>query len=77
MLDYVTSKEYFCNAGDWGSIPGSGRSPGERNDNALQYSCLGNPKDRGAWWATVYGISKELDMTYQLNNNNNVTVSLA
>ena len=77
MLDYVTVKDSFCNAGDWGSIPGSGRSPGERNGNALQYSCLGNPMDRGAWWATVHGLSKELDMTYQLNNNNNVTVSLA
>ena len=76
MLDYVTVKD-SCNAGDWGSIPGSGSSPGERNGNALQYSCLGNPMDRGAWWATVHGLSKELDMTYQLNNNNNVTVSLA
>jgi len=36
-------------------IPGSGRSPGEGNDNSLQYSCLGNPMDRGAWWATVHG----------------------
>ena len=46
------------NAGDSGSIPGSGRSPGERNGNPLQYSCLGNPTDRGAWWATVYGVVK-------------------
>ena len=38
-----------------GSIPGSGRSPGEGNDNPLQYSCLGNPMDRGAWQATVMG----------------------
>ena len=46
-----------------GSIPGLGRSPGEGNGNPLQYSCLGNPRDRGAWWATVHGVSKELDMT--------------
>ena len=43
------SKESACNAGDLGSIPGSGRSPGERNDNPLQYSCLENPMDRGSW----------------------------
>ena len=43
-----------CNAGDLGSIPGLGRSPGEGNDNPLQYSCLENPMDRGAWQATVY-----------------------
>ena len=58
------------NAGDTGSIPGSGRSPGEQSGNPLQYSCLGNPMDRGAWWATVHGVEKELVMTYQLNNNN-------
>jgi len=44
--------------GDSGSIPGSGRSPGKGNGNPLQYSCLGNPMDRGAWWATVHGVSK-------------------
>ena len=48
-------------AGDVGSIPGSARSPGERNGNPLQYSCLGNPTDRGACEATVHDISKELD----------------
>ena len=41
-----------------GLIPGSGRSPGEGNGNALQYSCLGNPMDRGAWQATVYGLKR-------------------
>ena len=46
------------NAGDLGSIPGLGRSPGERNGNPLQYSCLENPVEGGAWWATVHGISK-------------------
>ena len=51
-------KESACNAGDTDSIPGSGRSPGEGNGNPLQYSCLGNPVDRGAWQATVYGVTK-------------------
>ena len=46
------------NAVDADSIPGLGRSPGEGNDNPLQYSCLGNPMDRGAWQATVHGIAK-------------------
>jgi len=41
-----------------GLIPGSGRSPGERHGNPLQYSCLGNPMDRGAWQATVHGVAK-------------------
>ena len=45
------------------SIPGSRRSPGEGNDNPLQYSCLGNPMDRGACQATVLGVAKESDMT--------------
>ena len=52
------SKESACNAGDLGLIPGSGRSPGEGNGNPLQYSCLENPMDRGAWWATVLGVAK-------------------
>ena len=52
------SKSSACNAGDPGSISGSGRSPGEGNGNPLQYSCLENPMDRGAWWATVYGIER-------------------
>ena len=51
------------NAGDAGFIPGLGRSPGEGNGNPLQYSCLGNPVDRGTCWATVYGVTKESDMT--------------
>ena len=42
----------------WVLIPGLGRSPGERNGNPLQYSCLENPMDRGAWWATVHGVAK-------------------
>ena len=51
-------KASACNAGDPGSIPGSGRSPGEGNGNPLQYSCLENPMARGAWWATVHGVAK-------------------
>ena len=57
-----------ANAGELGSIPGSGRSPGEGNGNPLQYSCLGNPIDQGAWQATVHGVVEELDMTEWLNN---------
>ena len=56
------SVESECNAGDLGSIPGSGRPPGERNGNPLQYSCLENPMDRGAWGATVRAVP-ELDTT--------------
>ena len=51
-------KAFACNAGDLGLIPGSGRSPGEGNGNPLQYSCLENPMDGGAWWATVHGVAK-------------------
>ena len=46
------------NAGDLGLIPGLGRFPGEGNDHPLQYSCLKNPMDEGAWWAAVYGVVK-------------------
>ena len=52
------SKETACNAGDLGLILGLGRSPGERNGNPLQYSCLKNPMDRGDWWATVHGVAR-------------------
>ena len=51
-------KSLPANAGDVGWIPGLGRYPGEGNGNSLQYSCLGNPTDRGAWWAAVHGVSK-------------------
>ena len=53
-------KDLPANAGNSGSISGSERSPGEGNGNPLQYSCLGNPMDRGAWWATVHGVTKRL-----------------
>ena len=52
------AKESACNAEDPGSIPGLGGSPGEGNGNPLQYYCLENPMDRGAWWATVHGVAK-------------------
>ena len=51
-------KKPACKAGDPGSIPGSGRSPGEDNGNPVQFSCLENPMDRGAWWAAVHGVAK-------------------
>ena len=51
-------KESACNAEDLGSTPGSGRSPGEENGNPLQYSCLDNPMDRGAWQAIAHGVTK-------------------
>ena len=51
-------KASACNAGDLGSIPGLGRSPGEGNGNPLQYSCLENPMDGGAWWATIHRVAK-------------------
>ena len=50
-------KEYTCNVGDLGLISESIRSPGEGNDNPLQYSYLENPMDKGAWWATVHGVT--------------------
>ena len=52
-----------ANVGDAGLIPSSGRSPGNGNGNLLQYSCLGNLRDRGAWQATVHGVAKESDRT--------------
>ena len=61
---WLRGKESACNAGaagDMGLIPGSGRSPGGGHGNPLQYSCLENPMDRGAWWATVHKVA-ESDM---------------
>ena len=64
-------KNLPVNVGDTGSIPGSGRSPGKQNGKLLQYSCLGNPMDRGTWWVTVRGVAKSETQlsTQQLNNN--------
>ena len=64
-----SGKESTCNAGDVGSIPGSGRAPGEENSNPLQYSCLGNPMDRGAWWTTVHGVAKGVRHDLVIKNN--------
>ena len=59
LLSHVlVVKNLPANAGDTGSIPGLGRSSGEGNGNPLQYSCLGNPMDRGAWRATAHGVAK-------------------
>ena len=56
-------KEFACNVGEIGSISGLGQSPREGNGNPFQYSCLQNPMDRGACWAIVHGVAKELDVT--------------
>ena len=66
-------KHLPANAGDAGSIPKLGRSPGEGNSNPLQYSCLGNPMDRGAWRATVHQVTKESNTTERFNNNQYAT----
>ena len=65
------NKESAYNMGDPGSIPRSGRCPGEVHGNPLQYSCLRNPMDRGAWQATVHGVTKSrttLSLTYNRSN---------
>ena len=60
-------KESACNVEDLGSVPGLRRSPGVGNGNPLQYSCLGNPMDRGAWLTTVHGVT-QLDTSEQLTH---------
>ena len=62
-----------CNAGDLGSIPGLGRSPGEGKGYQLQYSCLENPTDRGAWKTSIHGVAKS-DTTEQLSTAHKMTV---
>ena len=63
-----------ANAGDSGSIPGLGRSPGEGHGNPLQYSYLGNPMDRGAWWATVLGVTKsQICLSNETSTNSHST----
>ena len=57
-------EESACNVGDLGSIPGLGRFPGGRHGNPLQYSCLENPMDRGAWWATDHGVARSWTRLY-------------
>ena len=69
-------KASACNEGDMGSIPGPGRSPGEGNSNPLQYSCLENPMDGGAWQATIRGVAKsqtrlsDFTFTFTLSGGN-------
>ena len=60
---WLSDKESACNAGDAGSILESERSPGERNGNPLQYSCLENSMNRGAGWSKIHGVTKESVMT--------------
>ena len=66
-------KASACNAGDLGSIPGSGRFPGEGTSNPLQYFCLEKPLDGGAWWATVHVVAKSWtqlsDFTFTFTSN--------
>ena len=69
-LEAQTVKKSACNAGGLLSIPRLGRSPGEGNGYPLQYSCLENHMDRGAWWATVHGVTK-------LNQTEQLTLSLS
>ena len=66
LLWWLSSKESACNDGEVGLNPGSERSVQEGNGIPLQYYCLGNPKDRGDWWAMVHGAAKESDTTEQL-----------
>ena len=61
--DDSDGKESACNAGDLGSVPESGRSPGEGNDNRLQYACLENSMDRGNWQATVHGLQSQTQLS--------------
>ena len=67
--DGSDGKESACNAGDLVLNPGSGRSPAKGNGNSLKYFCLGNPMDRGAWWATFPWGCKESNMTERLTHN--------
>ena len=57
------------NVGDPGLIPGLGRSPGEGNGNPLQYSCLENPRDGGAWWAAIYGVAQSQTRLKQFSSS--------
>ena len=70
------SKEYACNAGDVGSIPGSRRFFGEGHGNPLHYSCLKNPVDRGAWWTAVYGVAQSRTWLKWLSSSSSFTIIL-
>ena len=65
-------KESACNVRDPGWIPGSERSPGEGNGNPLQYLCLENPRDGGAWWAAVYGVAESWTRLKRLSSSSSV-----
>ena len=71
MVTDTGGKESACDAGDLGWISGSGRFPGEGNDNPFKYSCLENSMDRGAWWATVLGVT-ESDTTEHIHGSNSL-----
>ena len=72
----LSSKEYACNTGDAGSIPGSGRSPGRWHGNPLQYSCLKNPMDRGAWKAAVLWVVGSWTQLKRLSKHTHVTTTI-
>ena len=74
---WLSGKEFTCNAGnvgDTGSVPGSGRSPGEENGTPLQYSCLEYPMDREVWWAIVHEVSKNQTRLKRLNRHTYICV---
>ena len=68
FLDDSEVKNPPASAGDSGSVPGWGGSPGEGNGNPFLYPCLGNPMDRGAWGPIIHGVAKQSDTTERLNN---------
>ena len=73
----LVGKNLLANTGDArdaGLIPGSGRSPGVRNSNPLQYSCLENSMDRGTWWATVHGVTKSRTQLSILTHTHNLVI---
>ena len=72
----IISKESACNTGDAGSIPGSGRSPGRWHGNSLQYSCLKNPMDRGAWQASVLRVVESRTQLKQLSKRMHVITTI-
>ena len=76
FLGSSNGKESARSVGALGSIPESGRSPGQGNGNPLQYSCLENSMDRGVWWAIVHGVAKSQVMTERLTNTHTDTLQL-
>ena len=71
----ISGKQSACNAEDMSSICGLEGFPGEGNGNSLHYACLRNPMDRGTWWATVHGVTKELDTAKRLKQQQQPTSS--